>query len=125
MGKHRFLPKPPKRLAIVDQNSCSGCAGSPACVAYCETVTVRKDVVDAIRTVDWPDSPFELAVVEYDKCIGCGICATACPWDAITMYSHDEGLKVAPDVTLVPYEDEPEEDDAVAPPATEGADSGP
>ena len=27
----------------------------------------------AIRTVDWPDSPFELAVVEYDKCIGCGL----------------------------------------------------
>ena len=72
MAAHKFLPKPPKRLAVVDQNSCSGCAGSPACVTYCETVTVREKVVDAIRTVDWPGSPFELAVVEYDKCIGCG-----------------------------------------------------
>ena len=30
---HKFLKKPPKRLAVVDQNACSGCAGAPACVA--------------------------------------------------------------------------------------------
>jgi Fe-S-cluster-containing hydrogenase component 2 len=64
-------------------------------------------VVDAIRTVAWPGSPFELAVIEYDKCIGCAICAVVCPWDAITMYSYEEGLKVAPTVTLV-YHEEPE-----------------
>jgi Fe-S-cluster-containing hydrogenase component 2 len=88
-------------------------------------VTVRKDVVDAIRAVPWPGSPFELAVVEYDKCIGCAICAEVCPWDAITMYSYEEGLKIAPDVTLVPYEDEPEEADEAAPPATEQAEPAP
>jgi len=117
MGKHKFLPKPPKRLAVVDQNSCSGCAGSPACITYCETVTVRKDVVDAIRAVPWPGSPFELAVVEYDKCIGCGICATVCPWDAITMYSHDEALALEKDVTLVYYEPEESEEEAAEPAA--------
>jgi Fe-S-cluster-containing hydrogenase component 2 len=59
--------------------------------------------------------------VEYDKCIGCGICATVCPWDAITMYSYEEGLKVAPEVTLV-YHVEPEGDaTAVAPSVTEEA----
>ena len=123
IAKHHFLPKNPKRLAVVDQNGCSGCAGAPACITYCETVTVRKDVVDAIRAVPWPGSPFELAVVEYDKCIGCGICATACPWDAITMYSFDEALALEKDVTLVYHEDEEAEDEAAAP-AAEQAESG-
>ena len=41
--KNKFLKKPPKRLAVIDQNSCSGCANSPACVAFCETVTVKDD----------------------------------------------------------------------------------
>ena len=59
--------------------------------------------------------------MEYDKCIGCAICAAVCPWDAITMYSYEEGLKVAPDVTLV-YHEEPEEGTpATAPSVTEGA----
>jgi Pyruvate/2-oxoacid:ferredoxin oxidoreductase delta subunit len=121
MAEHKFLAKPPKRLAVVDQNSCSGCAGSPACVTYCETVTVKEKVVDAIRTVAWPGSPFELAVVEYDKCIGCAICVAVCPWDAITMYSYEEGLKVAPELTLV-YHEEPEgEATAAVPSVTEEA----
>jgi Pyruvate/2-oxoacid:ferredoxin oxidoreductase delta subunit len=121
MAEHKFLAKPPKRLAVVDQNSCSGCAGSPACVTYCETVTVKEKVVDAIRTVAWPGSPFELAVVEYDKCIGCAICVAVCPWDAITMYTYEEGLKVAPEVTLVYHEEPGEVANAAAPSVTEEA----
>ena len=46
--KNKFLKKPPKRLAVVDQHGCSGCANSPACVAFCETVTVKDQIVDAI-----------------------------------------------------------------------------
>ena len=104
--RNQFLKKPPKRLAVVDQNSCSGCANSPACVAFCETVTVKDQVVDAIRYVSSPDAPNNLAIIEYDKCIGCALCAEVCPWDAIHMYNFDEAWDVAPQVTYVPYSPE-------------------
>jgi Na+-translocating ferredoxin:NAD+ oxidoreductase RNF subunit RnfB len=103
MAEHKFLKKPPKRLAVVDQANCTGCSGSPACVTFCETVTVKAQVVDAIRVVDAPQNPYELAVIEFDKCIGCALCAQVCPWDAITMYNHDEAVKVAPTVTIKTY----------------------
>ncbi len=101
--KNKFLKKPPKRLAVIDQNSCSGCANSPACVAFCETVTVKDQVVDAIRYVSSADMPNNLAVVEYDKCIGCALCAEVCPWEAITMYNFEEAFDAAGQVTLVLY----------------------
>ncbi len=101
--KNKFLKKPPKRLAVIDQNSCSGCANSPACVAFCETVTVKDQVVDAIRYVSSADMPNNLAVVEYDKCIGCALCAEVCPWEAIKMYNFEEAFDAAGQVTLVLY----------------------
>jgi Pyruvate/2-oxoacid:ferredoxin oxidoreductase delta subunit len=101
--QNRFLKKPPKRLAVVDQNGCSGCANSPACVAFCETVTVKDKVVDAIRYVASPDGPNNLAVIEYDKCIGCALCSEVCPWETITMYNFEEAWDRAAEVTLVPY----------------------
>jgi translation initiation factor RLI1 len=104
--KNQFLKKPPKRLAVVDQNSCSGCANSPACVAFCETVTVKDQVVDAIRYVSSPDAPNNLAIIEYDKCIGCALCAEVCPWEAITMYNFEEAWDAAPQVTYVEYSPE-------------------
>jgi formate hydrogenlyase subunit 6/NADH:ubiquinone oxidoreductase subunit I len=99
---HKFLKKLPKRLAVVDQNACSGCAGSPSCVAFCETVTVKDAVVDAIRVTRIEGHPFELAYIEFDKCIGCAICAQVCPWDAITMYDTTEAYDVLDQVTLRP-----------------------
>ncbi|PYT33970.1 MAG: hypothetical protein DMF52_14210 [Acidobacteria bacterium] len=122
--KNQFLKKPPKRLAVIDHNSCSGCANSPACVAFCETVTVKDAVVDAIRYVSSPELPNNLAIIEYDKCIGCALCAEVCPWEAITMYNFDEAWEVAPEVTLVTYSEEidinpkPKEGEAVAAPAS-------
>jgi len=121
--KNKFLKKPPKRLAVVDQNSCSGCANSPACVAFCETVTVKDLVVDAIRYISSPDAPNNLAIIEYDKCIGCALSSEVGPWDAITMYNFDEAWDVAQQVTVVPYSPEldvnpsPKESEAVAAPA--------
>ncbi len=104
MAEHRFLKKPPKRVAVVDQSDCSGCAGSPACQAYCETVTVKGNVVDAIRTVKSSESPFELSVVESDKCIGCALCVGVCPWDAIKMHGHEDAVKVTTELTLIHYD---------------------
>ena len=104
--KNRFLKKPPKRLAVIDQNSCSGCANSPACVAFCETVTVKDAVVDAIRYISSPELPNNLAVIEYDKCIGCALCSEVCPWEAITMYNFDEAWDMASQLTLVSYSPE-------------------
>ena len=121
--KNKFLKKPPKRLAVIDQNSCSGCANSPACVAFCETVTVKDAVVDAIRYVSSPELPNNVAVIEYDKCIGCALCAEVCPWEAITMYNFEEAWDIAPEVTLVPYSEAldvnpaTKESDAAATPA--------
>lgn len=104
--KNQFLKKPPKRLAVIDQSSCSGCANSPACVTFCETVTVKDQVVDAIRYVSSPDAPNNLAVIEYDKCIGCALCAEVCPWDAIHMHNFEEAWDVSDQVTYVPYSPE-------------------
>ena len=100
IAKHLFLPKNPKRLAVVDQTGCTGCAGSPACVMFCETVTVKTQVVDAIRVVKVDDSPFELAYIELDKCIGCALCAEVCPWETIHMFFHKEGLEKDEELTL-------------------------
>jgi translation initiation factor RLI1 len=101
--KNRFLKKPPKRLAVVDQHGCSGCANSPACVAFCETVTVKDQIVDAIRYVRSPELPNNVAIIEYDKCIGCALCAEVCPWETITMCNFEEAWDVAEQVTLVEY----------------------
>ena len=101
--KNKFLKKPPKRLAVVDQTGCSGCANSPACVAFCETVTVKDKVVDAIRYVSSPDSPNNLAIIEYDKCIGCALCAEVCPWETIAMYNFEEAWEHMDDETVVQY----------------------
>ncbi|MFQ5718188.1 MAG: 4Fe-4S dicluster domain-containing protein [Acidobacteriota bacterium] len=92
LAPHQFLRKNPKRLAVVDQSGCTGCAGSPACVTFCETVTVKKQVVDAIRMVKSDEGPFEVAYIELDKCIGCSLCAEVCPWETIHMFFHKEGL---------------------------------
>src|SRR5262245_21130950 len=102
--KNQFLPKPPKRLAVIDQDACTGCAGAPTCVTFCETVTAGKGrQVDAIRLVDSPNNPFSLAVVEYEKCIGCALCARVCPWDAITMYDYEQAWSVHQQVTVVDW----------------------
>lgn len=57
-----------------------GCLGGGDCVRACE--------FDAITIIDG------LAVVDYDKCVGCGACAKACPKNVIEMLTKDNRTKV-------------------------------
>ena len=49
---------------------CNHCTNAP-CVEACATGAMHKD-------------EYGLTVVDYDKCICCGLCATACPYGQIT-----------------------------------------
>ena len=49
--------------------ACNHC-DDPACVKMCPTTAMHKDVADGIVKVD------------VNKCIGCGYCVMACPYDA-------------------------------------------
>ncbi len=125
IAKHQFLPKNPKRLAVVDQTGCTGCAGAPACVLFCETVTVRDKVVDAIRVVKTEGNPFELAYIELDKCIGCALCAEVCPWETIHMFFHAEGLEKDEEFTLKAPPEANRPQDEAPPPAGDPAAAAP
>ena len=84
--------KKPKVLAYITE-SCTGCAGSPVCQAYCP-------VEECMILVQNPGAP-TFGVIEVDplKCIGCRKCTAkgpagtfldGCPWDAIVMVETEE-----------------------------------
>lgn len=77
----------PRILAVINA-SCTGCAGSPACVDYCPVENCMVWVPDE----DHP--PFGRIEVDPLLCIGCKLCTSkgpegafldGCPWDAIDM----------------------------------------
>ena len=83
---HKRKRKP--RIVAVINDSCTGCAGSPACVDYCPVESCMVWVTD-------PEAP-TLGRIEVDPllCIGCKLCISkgpldtfldGCPWDAIDM----------------------------------------
>lgn len=75
--------KPPKLIAVVHQDGCTGCE---VCIAGCP--------VDSIEIVPGPDpaNPVYQQLIEIDiaRCIGCQNCSHDCPWETITMYNHDD-----------------------------------
>ena len=79
--------KKPREIAVINE-CCTGCSGSPACVAYCP-------VEDCMFWLPDEDHPtFGVIQVDPQTCIGCKLCTSkgpdgtfldGCPWDAIDM----------------------------------------
>ncbi|MDA2935946.1 4Fe-4S binding protein [Patescibacteria group bacterium AH-259-L05] len=86
--------KRPRLMAVVDEDSCTGCQ---VCIPFCP--------VDCIETVPYEkyDIPIPPVQIRFDECIGCQICARVCTkltWDAIRMIPTDEfeqtyGIKIS------------------------------
>ncbi len=83
--------KAPPKLAVIDQNGCTGCE---ICIVFCPV-----DCIEIVPGV--AHAPMQQVVeVDLDRCIGCSLCAKHCPWDTIAMLPHDEAVRSAPGVTL-------------------------
>jgi len=78
--------KPPKTLALLDEDLCTGCE---ACVCVCP--------VDCIDTLPGPDHQMVMqqCTIDLPRCIGCTLCAQVCPWDCITMVPTDQMLRIS------------------------------
>jgi len=68
-------------LAGGDKSCTYGCLGYGECVDACKFSAMAMDAN-------------ALPVVFYDKCVGCGACAKACPRDIIEMHSEEHKLFV-------------------------------
>ena len=94
--------KVPKQVAVIEQSGCTGCE---ACISFCP--------VDCIEIVPGPEFPDfrKLVEVDLERCIGCQLCARYCPWETIDMWSYEEGIEVAPELTVrsLIYDYDPEQ----------------
>jgi Na+-translocating ferredoxin:NAD+ oxidoreductase RNF subunit RnfB len=86
--------KKPKQLAVVFQDGCTGCSGSPTCIEVCP--------VDCIDLYPGPDGSTVNMVtqVNLDLCIGCKLCVKDCPWETISMLDYDEAYEKVRETTL-------------------------
>ena len=81
----------PRLLAVIDQAGCTGCE---ACITFCPV-----DCIEIVPNI--PGSQFQqLVEVDIERCIGCALCSKYCPWETIPMFSYEEGIKQAPNLTI-------------------------
>ncbi len=81
-GRPRFVREGDKRGNLLIAKSCYHCQ-DPVCLIGCPTGAIRRANVGDVVEIREP------------ICIGCGTCASNCPYDAIVM--HDTGTMWAPD----------------------------
>ena len=87
-GKFGVKKKKPRLMAVVDEDSCTGCG---VCIPFCP--------IDCIETV--PKEKYNIPIppvqIIFNKCTGCQICARVCTkltWDAIRMLPTVEFEKI-------------------------------
>ena len=87
--KHPPRKKPPKELAVINADNCTGCE---ACLEVCPV-----DCIFKIQQHDQFHNYQSWCEIDLDRCVGCQLCVRipgkksnpydlkVCPWDAIEM----------------------------------------
>jgi electron transport complex protein RnfB len=87
--------------AILPQTQCGQC-GYPGCLPYAEAIAAGQAEINrcvpggqegvarladllgrAVKSLDGPEKPKQVALIDEERCIGCTLCIQACPVDAI------------------------------------------
>jgi uncharacterized Fe-S center protein len=58
----------------------------------CGTCADERCPMEAVEIID------DIAVVDQEKCIGCGLCVSTCPAEAITLLERSERPEISPTV---------------------------
>jgi NADH-quinone oxidoreductase subunit I len=87
------------------------CTGCQLCAIACDGVAVAIEMQTMVRNKPqnkknyWP-------AVDYGRCVFCGLCVDACPFDALSMSNDYElsaydkdSLKYTPDMLMIPPEE--------------------
>lgn len=75
----RLRKRKPKKIAVVDEDNCTGCR---TCISFCPTDCIEPVPKEKYDTIIPP------VQVRFDECNGCQACVRVCgkmSWDAIRM----------------------------------------